>query len=171
MAKQEQKPAAEAAEAKPAGNKKLIIMMLVGFIVVGAASAGGVYFFLGGQSEPAAEEAAEPAEPVKLPALYEPLTPAFVVNYNHEGRNHYMQVHISLMARDQAKLDELKVHMPVLKNELVMLFSSQNFAELQKPEGKTQLRDLATAKVKEIAQREVGDEVVEQVLFTNFVLQ
>lgn len=171
MAKQEQKPAEAPAEAKPAGNKKLIIMMLVGFIVVGAASAGGVWFFLGGQKSAEPEEAAEPAEPVKLPALYEQLTPAFVVNYTHEGRQHYMQVHVSLMARDPAKLDELKVHMPVLRNELVMLFSQQNFAELMKPEGKVALREQATAKVQEIAQRETGADVVEQVLFTNFVVQ
>ena len=52
-----------------------------------------------------------------------------------------------------------------------MLFSQQNFAELMKPEGKVALREQATAKVKEIAQRETGADVVEQVLFTNFVVQ
>ncbi len=94
-----------------------------------------------------------------------------MVNFNYNGRQRYMQVTVALMARDQAALDALKVHMPVLRNNLVMLFSSQDFESLTSSVGKEMLRQKATASVQELAQKEVGKTVIEQVLFTNFVLQ
>src|SRR3546814_6350248 len=97
--------------------------------------------------------------------------PAFVVNFSNKGRQRYMQVSIALMSRDQAALDALKVHMPLLRNRLVMLFSSQDFEALKTPVGKEMLRQQATASVQELAQKEIGKLAVEQVLFTNFVLQ
>ena len=73
--------------------------------------------------------------------------------------------------RDQAALDALKVHMPLLRNRLVMLLSSQDFEALKTPVGKEMLRQQATASVQELAQKEIGKLAIEQVLFTNFVLQ
>ena len=72
---------------------------------------------------------------------------------------------------DQAELDALKVHMPLLRNRLVMLFSGQDFAALITPLGKEMLRQQATTTVQELAQKETGKIVVEQVLFANLVLQ
>mgnify|MGYP003597576530 FL=1 len=103
--------------------------------------------------------------------LIEPMTPAFIANFNQNGRQRYMQVSITLQARNQADLDALKVHMPVIRNNLVMLFSGQSFDTLATPVGQEMLRQKATASVQEVAQKEVGKVVVEQLLFTNFVLQ
>ncbi len=58
-----------------------------------------------------------------------------------------------------------------MRNQLVMLFSSQDFAALATPVGKEMLRQQATASVQELAQKETGKVAIEQVLFTNFVLQ
>jgi flagellar FliL protein len=82
-----------------------------------------------------------------------------------------MQVSITLQGRNQADLDALKVHMPVIRNNLVMLFSGQDFATLASPVGQEMLRQKATASVQEVAQKELGKVVIEQLLFTNFVLQ
>ena len=82
-----------------------------------------------------------------------------------------MQVSLALMARDPQQLATLKVHMPALRNQLVMLFSSQNFDQLYAPLGLDLLKQQVTASVQDLAMREVGAPVVEQVLFTNFVMQ
>ena len=58
------------------------------------------------------------------------MAPAFVANYNQNGRQRYMQVSITMQGRNQADLEALKVHMPVIRNNLVMLFSGQDFATL-----------------------------------------
>ena len=173
MAKKDAPDESASAEAKPAGKMKLIILTAVALLLAIGLSIGGTWFFLNkGAADHAAE--AEPvatAAPVKQVAIYEELAPAFVVNFNHKGRARYMQVSVALMARDQAALDALKVHMPVLRNRLVMLFSSQDFEALITPVGKEMLRQQATASVQELAQKETGQLAVEQVLFTNLVLQ
>ncbi|WP_313514378.1 flagellar basal body-associated protein FliL [Pseudomonas sp.] len=166
-------PGPEGAE-KPAGKSKLklIIVIVLALLLAIGGSVGATWFLLSKsmkkEEAPAAEEH---AAPVKQAAIYEPLAPAFVVNFNYNGRQRYMQVTVALMARDQAALDALKVHMPVLRNNLVMLFSSQDFESLTSSVGKEMLRQKATASVQELAQKEVGKTVIEQVLFTNFVLQ
>lgn len=172
MAKKNAPQDSAGAEAKPAGKMKLIILIAVAFILAVGLSVGGTWFFLnkGASAEQPAEQAAESAAPVKQPAIYEELAPAFVVNFSSNNRR-YMQVSVALMARDQAALDALKVHMPVLRNRLVMLFSSQEFDSMVTPVGKEMLRQQATASVQELAQKETGKLVIEQVLFTNLVLQ
>ncbi|WP_443191360.1 flagellar basal body-associated protein FliL [Pseudomonas indica] len=164
-------PAGDAPAGK--GKLKLIIIVVVALLLAVGASVGGTWFFLsrGDKPKEEAHAAAESATPVKQPAIYEQLAPAFVVNFNHKGRQRYMQVSVALMARDQAALDALKVHMPVLRNRLVMLFSSQDFEAMMTPVGKEMLRQQATASVQELAEKETGKLTVEQVLFTNFVLQ
>ncbi|TBU98160.1 flagellar basal body-associated protein FliL [Stutzerimonas kirkiae] len=172
MANKELPPGVADAEADGAGKGKgkLIIIIVIALVLAIGLSVGGTLFFLNkdGDEQPAPAVA---AEPVRQPAIYEELAPAFVVNFNHNGRQRYMQVTLSLMSRDPLALDELKVHMPLLRNRLVMLFSSQDFATLATPVGKEALRQQATASVQEMAQKETGKLVVEQVLFTNFVLQ
>jgi flagellar FliL protein len=167
-------PAPDGATPPKKSKLKLIIVGVLAALLLIGTSVGVTLFFLGGKSddgEHAPEHAAEAAAPAKAPAIYEELTPAFVVNFNYQGRQRYMQVTVALMGRDKADMDALKAQMPVLRNRLVMLFSGQDFEGLIKPLGKDMLRQQATAAVQEIAQKEVGKPVVEQVLFTNFVLQ
>ncbi|HCS43433.1 MAG TPA: flagellar basal body-associated protein FliL, partial [Pseudomonas sp.] len=127
------------------------------------------FFMHSAQSKPVA--APQIAAISKQPAVFEPLLPAFVVNYNQNGRQRYMQVNITLLGRDRADLEALKVHMPVIRNNLVMLFSGQDFATLASPVGQEMLRQKATASIQEVAHKELGKVVIEQLLFTNFVLQ
>lgn len=180
MAKKEEKtPAAADAEGKPAGKSKLklIILIVVGLLLVIGLSVGGAMFFLqkgekkdDAQTEEQAVAEAE-AKPGKQVAIYEVLAPAFVVNFNYKGRQRYMQVSVALMGRNKAELDALHEHMPVLRNNLVMLFSGQDFEALSTAVGKEMLRQQTTASVQALAQKETGKLAVEQVLFTNIVLQ
>ncbi|MDP9708216.1 UNVERIFIED_ORG: flagellar FliL protein [Pseudomonas fluorescens] len=151
------------------GKLKMIIAIVLGLLLAIGASVGATWFFMhSAQSKP---EAAEAAPVGKQPAIFEPMAPAFVANYNQNGRQRYMQVSITMLARNQADLEALKVHMPVIRNNLVMLFSGQDFATLATPVGQEMLRQKATASVQEVAQKELGKVVIEQLLFTNFVLQ
>ncbi|WP_313025140.1 flagellar basal body-associated protein FliL [Pseudomonas lopnurensis] len=153
---------------------KLILTIVVAMLLAVGLSIGGTLYFMSkgeGLDGGKADDAAATTPSGKQPAIYEVLMPAFVVNFSHNGRQRYMQVSIALMSRDQAALNALKVHMPLLRNRLVMLFSSQDFEVLKTPVGKEMLRQQATASVQELAQKEIGTLAVEQVLFTNFVLQ
>ena len=163
-----------AAATEGKGKLKLIIMIVLGLLLAVGLSVGGTLYFMSrGASEKPAEEASQAnAPPQRATAIYEVLAPAFIVNFaNTGGRQRYMQVSVALMSRDQAALDALKEHMPLLRNQLVMLFSSQEFASLATPVGQEMLRQKATASVQALAEKEIGKLAIEQVLFTNFVLQ
>ncbi|MFJ3009371.1 flagellar basal body-associated protein FliL, partial [Pseudomonas fluorescens] len=128
------------------GKLKMIILIVVALLLAIGVSVGATWYFMhSAQSKPAA--AAEAAPTGKQPAIFEPMAPAFVANYNQNGRQRYMQVSITMLARNQADLDALKVHMPVIRNNLVMLFSGQDFATLATPVGQEMLRQKATASV------------------------
>ncbi|WP_223537491.1 MULTISPECIES: flagellar basal body-associated protein FliL [unclassified Pseudomonas] len=153
------------------GKLKLIIVIVVALLLAIGVSVGATWYFMhSAQSKPAAT-VAETAAIGKQPAIFEAMAPAFVANFNQNGRQRYMQVSITMLARNQADLEALKVHMPVIRNNLVMLFSGQDFATLASPVGQEMLRQKATASVQEVAQKELGKVVIEQLLFTNFVLQ
>ncbi len=168
----QQPEAAEPAIVAPKKNKvKLIIVAAIGFIIAIALSVAATWFFLG-QSATDTEVTAElPVTSAKQQAIYEVLTPAFVVNFKSQGKPRYLQVNVALMARNKGELDQLKIHMPTLRNQLVMLFSSQDFDELNTTLGVEILKQKATVAVQELALIEVGKTVVEQVLFTNVVMQ
>ncbi|MDF9777532.1 flagellar basal body-associated protein FliL [Pseudomonas baetica] len=153
------------------GKLKLIIVIVVALLLAIGVSVGATWYFMhSAQSKPAVDVAQ--VGPVgKQPAIFESMAPAFVANFNQNGRQRYMQVSITMLSRNQADLDALKVHMPVIRNNLVMLFSGQDFATLASPVGQEMLRQKATASVQEVAQKELGKVVIEQLLFTNFVLQ
>jgi flagellar FliL protein len=151
---------------------KLIIIAVVALLLAIGLSVGATWFVMHrAQSQAAPAVAAADDPTVKHPAVYEPLTPAFVVNFNQNGRQRYMQVSITMLARNAADMEALKVHMPVIRNNLVMLFSGIPFDSIATPIGQEMLRQKATASVQEVAQKELGKTVVEQLLFTNFVLQ
>ncbi|MBF8730753.1 flagellar basal body-associated protein FliL [Pseudomonas guariconensis] len=151
------------------GKLKLILLMVLALLLAVGLSVGATWFVMH-KSGPVP---ADPAQAnVKLAAIYEPLAPSFVINFNQNGRQRYMQVSITMQGRNQADLDALKVHMPVIRNNLVMMFSGQGFDTLaSSPVGQEMLRQKATAVVQEVAQKEVGKPVIDQLLFTNFVLQ
>ncbi|MFP3516668.1 flagellar basal body-associated protein FliL [Pseudomonas sp. SIMBA_077] len=147
--------------------KLIILIVLAGLLAIGL-SVGATWYFMSGDKTPAP---AQVESNTKAPAIYEPLPPAFVINLNDNGRQRYLQVSITLQARDQNDLNALKVHMPVIRNNLVMLFSGQTFDSLATPVGQEMLRQKTTASVQEVAQKELGKVVIDQALFTNFVLQ
>lgn len=169
MAKSEDAAQAPEGKVKGKGKLKLILMIVLGLLLAIGASVGGTWYIMHSASKPA--PAAETATNVKQPAIFEPMLPAFVANYNQNGRQRYLQVSMTLLARNQADLDALKVHMPVIRNNLVMLLSAQSFDSLVTPVGQEMLRQKVTASVQEVSQKELGKVAVEQVLFTNFVLQ
>lgn len=176
MAKKQGPPDVAIPGAEPSGKGKikLIVAIVLGLLLAVGLSVASTLYFMNkdGAGKDQEAQAPELATSGKQPAIYEVLAPAFVVNFsNNGGRQRYMQVSVALMSRDQVALDGLKEHMPLLRNQLVMLFSSQDFAAVATPVGQEMLRQQATASVQELAKKELGKLAIEQVLFTNFVLQ
>ena len=80
------------------GKLKLILLIVLGLLLAIGASIGGTWYIMhSSASKPA--PAAETASNVKQPAIFEPMLPAFVANFNQNGRQRYLQVSITLLAR------------------------------------------------------------------------
>jgi len=106
-----------------------------------------------------------------LPAIYLPIDPAFVVNFASQGKARFLQVTVEVMTRDPLMPDQIKLHMPVIRNNLMLLFSSQSYDGVSTLEGKETLREEALEVVQQILEEETGDPGVEAVYFTSFVMQ
>ncbi|NOX91794.1 MAG: hypothetical protein GXP18_04895 [Gammaproteobacteria bacterium] len=106
-----------------------------------------------------------------LPAIYLPIDPAFVVNFASQGKARFLQVTVEVMTRDPLMPDQIKLHMPVIRNNLMLLFSSQSYDGVSTLEGKEALREEALEVVQQILEEETGDPGVEAVYFTSFVMQ
>jgi flagellar FliL protein len=104
-------------------------------------------------------------------ALYIPLDPPFVVNLDDNGTLRFMQINVSLMSRNKSVIEAMGANTPRLKNDLLMLFVGQDYANLQLVEGREQLRQEALKLVQDIM-LEIGNiRGVEELYFTSFVVQ
>ncbi len=158
------------------GKKKLMLLLAVGIVLIGL-SVGGTLLAISMLSptedvvaeDPSEEEVIE--EPERAPAIYYPLKPPIIVNFNARGRQRYLQAELTLMTREEDVISAIELHMPMIRNSLVLLFGGQAYDELQTAEGKEILRQDALAEIQRLLEQEIGKPGVEQVLFTNFVMQ
>lgn len=160
----------EATEKGKSGMKKIIIIVAVVLLL-----GGGAAFFLMGDDKEAAEGGENTATKkeemeVDLDPIYFPLAPAFVVNYEHEGKVRYVQMEMQIMSYQQEAIDKVEANMPAVRNSLIMLFGDQNFEDLLTAKGKENLRKAIKAKIHKVV-RLKGDAKVEDVFFTAFVTQ
>jgi len=102
---------------------------------------------------------------------YLPLDPPFVVNFAGNQEARFLQVSIEVMARDPASLEDVKKHMPAIRNSLVLLLSSQDYKTLSTLDGKEKVRAAALTVIQQILQENTGKPGVDAVYFTGFVMQ
>lgn len=172
MARNQAAPRVAPQTAEAQNKGKPLVLILVGLLALLLSAGGLAYALLANKSSDTSSETSSAlVEPVKLPALYQPLEPAFTVNYAQGNRQRYMQVHVVLMGRDPKAMTAAEEHSPLIRNQLVMLFSNADFEELMAAEGKEQLRQQATLAVQTLMEQELGAPMIESVLFTNLVLQ
>ncbi len=153
----------------------LQMMMFGGFgaflYFSGALGGGGG----GGHEAVAAEEGHDDAKEEaheKAPPIYIPLEPAFVVNFSDSsGSSRFMQATIQVMTRDPEIEAAVNTHMPVIRNAIVLLLSSQSVEGVAGIEGKEKLRAEVLEKIREILKERTGKPGVEDVYFTSFVIQ
>jgi len=103
---------------------------------------------------------------------YLDLKPSFIANYGGPGPIHFLKVDITLRLNKMEKAPQLvDHHMPYIRHVLVMLLSRQTDDTIGSMEGKEKLRADALAAVQKVIQDEEGEQLVDDLLFTNFVVQ
>lgn len=155
----------EAAAAGKGGRKWL--WLTIALFVLGGAGGGAYWYFA------AAQGAHTPAkQPERGPPIYVALDPPFVVNFETGQLVRFLQVTVQLMTRDGPTGELLKANDPVIRNDLLMLFGNQRYADISNREGKEKLQREALDVVRRALVGAGGRaELVEAVYFTSFVMQ
>lgn len=153
----------------------VVIALVLSVVLLLAGGTVGVLFatgVLGGSPDATAPETAEaPEEPPPAPPVYLPLEPAIVVNLRGEGATSYLQAGIEVMARGEETIGAVQEHMPVVRNNLLLLLGSQTYKDIDDREGKERLRQRALEEVNKVLAEQGIEKQVEAVYFTSFVLQ
>lgn len=114
---------------------------------------------------------AEKAEGEALKPIYYALVPALVGNYGSNGKLKYYKADVALRIGSPAAEERVKHHEPLIRNQLVMLFSQQSDATLGSVEAKEALRQEALRQVQAVLSHEEGQPLVDDLLFNNLIIQ
>jgi flagellar FliL protein len=123
------------------------------------------------------EKAAKKAEEPKAPPVYLAFDPPLVVSFQEQATMRFLQVTVEVMARDEDSINAVKLHMPIIRNNLLNALSGKSLTELTSREGKEALRVACLAEVQRIlkANADTGKDAkkihVEDLYFTSFVVQ
>lgn len=158
---------------KGGGKKKLILIAVAALVLIGGAV--GAWLMLSGPAKPSVEEttkaAPAQAEPQRQHALYVGMPRPFVFNVSGQDRDRLVQIKVQLMVRGGASEALAKQHIPLIEGTLLRVFSAASAEQLMTFEGKEKLRTDALAETQRVLKELTKENVVEQVLFTGFVMQ
>lgn len=154
------------------GKKNIILFSMVLLVAVGV-SVGGTMFFLGSSSDQATAPvaAAAVADNRQQNAIYHNMRPAYIINYVTGAKPRFLQAEFTVMARNEAAIEAVILHMPLIRSEIVNFLTEQNFLELQTQEGKELVRQGIVVLVNNILESYQISPGIESALITNFVLQ
>jgi flagellar FliL protein len=152
--------------AKP-NRRRPIMLAIIALILLG----GGAGLFAAFGPRHGGGNAGAEAPAPKKPDIYLALDPAFVVNFRDDQAVRYLQVGVTLMSHDQAAIDTAKEAQPVIRNQLLLLFSGQNYQSLIDAAGKEKLQAQALAAVQQIVKERTGKTGIDALYFTSFVMQ
>ena len=155
------------------GKKKIILLIVVGLILIGISVGGTITVLKMMQPEPVVEEGemAEEQPEITMPAIYYPLKPEYIVNIDARGRRRFLRLDLTVMTRDDQVIAAIELHRPSVDHIVNLIAGGQLFEEVQTAEGKELLRLRLLQELQALFEKEIGEPGIEQVLFTNFVMQ
>lgn len=160
------------------GKKKLIIIIAAALIVILLVVAGLMFFMSGDDpAEASPEAAATGAAPVVEQAaavgtaMYVSMPRPFTFNVPGTTRDRLVQIKVQLMVRGDNNHETAKRHIPLIEGTLLKAFSTANADELATTAGKDALKLRAVKDVQKALSEVAGAKIVEEVLFTGFVMQ
>lgn len=186
----------EAAEQGKAKNKSGVIkiaLIAVGVLALLGVNIGVTLLLVGGKSDSPEVTSPPPEAGTQTPppdahgtksdaaqaatsgdvktVQYYAFDPPFVVNFQAQDTLRFLQVKVEVMARDPKVIEAVERHMPVIRNNLIVLFSAQDFTTISTRVGKERLRAQTLAEIQKVLKENTGQPGVESVYFTSFVMQ
>ena len=104
---------------------------------------------------------------------YVELKPTFVTNFgiSNTGYMRYVKADVTVRVANKDAEYAARYHLPALRNRLVLLLSRQDEATVVSSAGRETLKAEALAELREVLEAEEGQPHIEDLMFTNFVVQ
>jgi flagellar FliL protein len=168
------------------GGKKSKLMIIIIAVVAAVAllivGGGTAYYDLmvdddkamsdvAGESKVQGEEGAGSALVKTGTAMYVAMPRPFVFNVPGSNRDRLVEIKVQLMMRGSDNEEQSKMHIPLIEGTLLKIFSTANADDLATEAGKIAIRNSALKEVQKTMLDVSGNQTVEAVLFTGFVMQ
>lgn len=170
---------ANTSEASVKKSKKKIILLSVVIVIVCIVLGVVVLLFIGGKDESAVSDESPPITveekssiATKPKALYYNIKPSFIVRLQTSTyKKLYLEIDVSVLAREQSAIDDVELHSPLIRNDLNNLFSNKSYDQLSTIAGKDSLRMECADAINKVLKEQGSGSKIETVLFTKFVVQ
>jgi len=161
MASRPNKPLKESndAKAEKKSGKARLIIIIVAVLLVGGAGGAAAWYYGNLHATPAP----------KIPVFLSLET--FTVNLESENSDQHLQTNLTLKVGDNEAVSRIKLHMPEVRNRVLLLLSSKTASQIATVEGKKKLASELLAEINQPFEEGSGGQAVEGVLFTSFVIQ
>lgn len=159
--KEYREPAVEANSKQKLKRSNLILIIVSAVLLLGAGAGGAAWYFSRVQDE---------STPVKKPPVFLSLE-TFTVNLQSEHSDQHLQTNLTLKVEDTGVTDLIKLHMPEVRNRILLLLSSKAASQITATDGKKELAAELLAEINQSFGEERSGKMVESVLFTSFVIQ
>lgn len=160
----------QAVPASPGPLKRIILIVLIAIIAAGAAGAG-VWFFMSKRTPaPASADTVSAPAPLAVP-LFFPLESMTVNLQSDDGQQHFLRIGLTLKLNDAKTQQELTDHMPEVRSRILLALSNKHPEDLAPLEGKRALATELRTLIEEPTDKGAAPIRVQDVLFTEFVVQ
>jgi len=167
----------EAAEEAPkkSSKKKLIIIIASAVLVLSGIGGGAAWYFMhkktdGHKVAKEEKETEAKAEEHSVDPVFLKLE-TFTVNLSPEDGEKYLQVDMTLNAASKEEASYLEVHMPQVRNRVLMLLTSKKASDITSVEGKKLLSQELTEQLNQPYSADGKPKKISGVFFTSFVIQ
>jgi flagellar FliL protein len=153
----------ESGAGKKSGGKKIAMIAISAILGFAAAGGGAAWYMNRPQDGADARKAEQPPVFVTLDT--------FTVNLRSEGDEQHLQTNLTLKVDDAPAADSIKLHMPEVRNRIVLLLSGKSASEILGIEGKKKLAAELAAEIRQPFREGAAEQRIQSVLFTSFVIQ
>jgi flagellar FliL protein len=159
----------DAIEEEPPKKKGKLFLVLGILLVLGGVGGGAAWYFTKSDTKSGEHEGSK--EEKQVPPVFVSLE-TFTVNLQADGNGeHYLQVGIDLKVADPAVVELVKLHMPEIRNGVLLLLSSKSAEQIANLEGKQKLSAEIQQQVNKPLNVKDAGKGVTGVYFTSFVIQ
>ena len=157
--------------ATPGPMKRILLISLIALLAAAAAGAGTWFFMSRHEAAPLpAQSAAAAVAPLAVPVFF-PLEPMTVNLQSDDGQQRFLRIGLTLKLNDPKVQQQLTDHMPEVRSRVLLALSNKHPDDLAPLEGKRALATELRTLIEQPNDKGAAPISIEDVLFTEFVVQ